>query len=115
MSSNMYPGRKTDRVEIYGSGGVDDWGVPTEGALLGTLACDVMVRSGDQNADFGVDLRSEVITVLADRRDYVKNLMTLKWVNRPGGQAEYEIVHVKPADMRNLSMIITAELMPNGG
>lgn len=114
MSSNLMPGRKTDRVEIYGVGAKDEWGVPTGGVLIGTLAVDVMVRSGDQNEQYGVDLKSEIITVLADRRDYVQSNLTLRWLNRPGGQADYEIKHVRPGESRHQSIIITAELKPNG-
>lgn len=114
MSSNLTPGRKKDRIEVYSKTGVsDEWGVPTRGVLVTTLACDVRVRSGDQNEKYGVDLDNEVITVLCDSRPTVVSGMTLKWLNKPFGEQSYVIRHIKPGDRLYKSMIITAELKTN--
>lgn len=115
MSSNLTPGRKKDRVEIYSQAGEsDEWGVPSDGTLITTLACDVRVRSGDQNERYGVDVNSEIITVLCDMRPTVQPGMDLKWINKKLGGQMYVIRHIKPGDHQYKSMIITAEMKANG-
>ena len=114
MSSNVMPGRFRDTIQILTKGsGSDDWGTPKPASDLIKLKSNVVVRSGDQNSSYGVLLDSEVITCLCFYRDVVKSGQLLKWLGR-GGERVYEIKHVKPADNRFKSMIITAELRPNG-
>lgn len=115
MPYSLTPGRKKDRVRVLDSpAGSDEWGLPLPETEVIALAADVRVRSGDQNQQFGVELDSEVITVLCDARDVVSSGMTLEWVNKRFGENKYLIKHIKPADEMYKSMIITAELKVNG-
>lgn len=110
MSSNVMPGRMRDTLEVISPGeGSDEWGVPNEGTVLGKIRGNVVVRSGDQNVNFGAEIDSEVITILTYNRDYLTSKNLIKWLHR-GQDKMYEVKHVKPADNRHKSMIITAEL-----
>jgi len=114
MSSNVMPGRFRDTIQISTKGtGSDEWGLPNQGTDVIKLKSNVTIRSGDQNASYGVQLDSEVITCLCYYRDSVKSGQLLKWLGR-GCDRVYEIKHVKHADNRFKSMIVTAELRPNG-
>lgn len=113
MSSNIMPGRLRDVIEILQEGGSDDWGTPGPPTVITKLRGNVNVRSGDQNVDFGVELSSEIITVLTYYRESINENYLLKWLGR-GKDKVYEIRHVKPADNSFKSMIITAELKRNG-
>lgn len=110
MSSNLMIGRMRDRIIInYNSTTPDEWGLTVDSGFALKLSANIVVQSGNNNEKYGVELDSEVITCLCHYRNTVQSGQTLTW-ERTGKQ--YEIKHVKPADVRYKSMIITAELLP---
>lgn len=116
MSSNIMPGRLRDTIEILEkSQDSGDWGVPDQPTLVTTLRANVNVRSGDQLVKYGTEVTSEVITALTYYRESVTEGQQLKWLNGRGKNKVYEIKHVKPADNRFKSMIITAEIQKHVG
>lgn len=90
-------------VAFYGPGEVNEYGEYSDNSFIFECRSEVQVKRGNQMADYGTVLTSEVITALMYYDDRASNAMTLHWDSK-----EYEIQHIAP-DTVNQSMIVTAE------
>lgn len=96
-------GRLRHYIEFVTTGGLNEYGEPTGEVVVFDCRAEVQVKRGNQLADYGTVLTSEVITVLMYYDNRATNDLYVKW---NGGK--YEIKHVAP-DTVEQSMIVTAE------
>lgn len=101
--SKIRAGRLRHVVGLYVPGGLNNYCEQVGETLVFEARAEVQVKSGNQLADFGTVLTSEVITVMMYYDDRALNNQTLKWDSK-----DYEVKHIRK-DTVEQSMIITAE------
>lgn len=96
-------GRLRHYIEFVTTGGLNEYGEPTGEVVVFDCRAEVQVKRGNQLADYGTVVTSEIITALAYFDGRATNDQFLLWDGK-----KYEVKHVAP-DMVEQSMIITAE------
>lgn len=108
MELNINSGRLRDYVRILKDSGLKNkYHEPEPPVFLFDARADVLVRSGNEAASYGVAVTSEIITVLMWFDARAENNMYVEWEDRV-----YQVQHIKPDSTRK-GMIITAKTERN--
>lgn len=108
MEFNINAGRMTNPFAyLEQPTGSDEWGEPLDKqVVIDLMFADRDVKSGDQLANLGETLTTEMVTCLMYYDPRVKNS---GWLRDLQSDIDYEIQHVRPS-RRHQSMIVTARI-----
>lgn len=105
--SKIRSGRLRHYVEIYRSGGLNEYNEPDPSlnVLVFSARANVQIKRGNQLQAYGTVLTDEIITSLMYYDGRAQNDHYLVWDGK-----EYEIQHIAPDELCQ-SMIITAKVI----
>ena len=112
MAMSITAGRLRHVVQfLEQSSDTNEWGEPVPPVpLFDPIMAEVVVRSGSESSNFGIELTDEVVTVLTWYDPRVKNKHLMSWIDT---DQVYEVSHVKPDELRR-GMIVTCKVQRDG-